>query len=392
MSRIPLAWKNLVHDKRRLLIAVGGIVFAVLLMFTQTGFRNGLFDSTIAILKKLDGDIVLYSRAKFSLVSYQRFDARLLELARATGGVRSVEPIYTENPLATIRRIQHGESSQARPIRVIGIDINGGLMKTVSDADLHSLARPDSALMDVRSKQEYGFEVGDVALLARQQAELSGKALRLVGTFEMGTDFANDGNLLMSSDNFAKYFPQRNPGGDPLDVVDIGIVRIAESANRDRVIEQLKIAMPDTIRVVSMDQYQSDEVRFWSTATPIGTIFLIGTIMGFVVGIIICYQVLATDIADHISEFATLRAMGYPNRYFLSLILAESLYLSIFGFVPGLLLSMVIFQVMSGVTGLIMTLTIGRVLLVYVLTLTMCVASGMIAVRKLVAADPASLF
>jgi putative ABC transport system permease protein len=393
LIRTPLAWKNLTHEPKRLLIAIGGIVFAVLLMFTQTGFRNGLFDSTVAVLKEIDGDLVICSRAKFSLVSYQRFDREYLNLVGSVEDVAEVNALYMENPFAPIRLVHpDGTAERSRPIRVIAYDLDSGLLRGVSADDMEKLSPPMTALVDVKTKSNYGFAVNDLQRLREQHVELSGKKLQLVGNFSLGTDFANDGNLIMSSQNFGRYFPYRNRGADPLASVDLGVVRLQPGADRQRVVEKIQRIMPSEIRVESLDRFRNKEIRFWATNTPIGTIFLIGTIMGFAVGIIICYQVLATDIADHLSEFATLKAMGYSNTYFISLILAEAIYLSVFGFIPGWILSFGLFQLASMLTGLVMTMTIERVLFVFLLTVAMCAISGLTAARKLVSADPASLF
>ena len=114
--------------------------------------------------------------------------------------------------------------------------------------------------------------------------------------------------------------------------------------------------------------------------------------MGFFVGVVICYQVIYADVAGHLREFATLKAMGYPQRYFVGLVLRQSLYLSLFGFIPGLLASLVLYAALAEYTGLLLILNARRALLVLLLTVAMCAISGTLAMRKLWSADPAELF
>jgi putative ABC transport system permease protein len=133
-------------------------------------------------------------------------------------------------------------------------------------------------------------------------------------------------------------------------------------------------------------------MAFWRSNAPVGYIFLVGVYVGFVVGVIICYQIIYSDINDHMREFATLKAMGYTNRYFLTLVLCQSFYLSLIGFVPGLAVSFLCYKALSAITGLTMHLTIQESLLVLLVTMAMCIVSGMLAVRKLLALDPAELF
>jgi putative ABC transport system permease protein len=107
---------------------------------------------------------------------------------------------------------------------------------------------------------------------------------------------------------------------------------------------------------------------------------------------VICYQVIYSDIADHMPEFATLKAMGYTTAYFLRLIVSEGVLLSFVGFVPGLITSTLLYAFLANSTGLLLRMTPQSILMVLVLTITMCIASGLLAVRKLLAADPANLF
>jgi putative ABC transport system permease protein len=150
--------------------------------------------------------------------------------------------------------------------------------------------------------------------------------------------------------------------------------------------------LDDRVFVLTRQQFRDREVKFWDDSTPIGIIFTAGKIIGFVVGMVICYQVIYSDISDHMPEFATLKAMGYSAGYFLKLIVSEAVLLSFIGFVPGLIISTGLYSILADLTGLQLQMTVHSVILVLVLTNAMCIASGLLAVRKLLAADPANLF
>ena len=388
--KTPLAWKNLVHDKRRLLIALSGISFAVVLMFQQRGFNNALFDSTVAILKQTKADIIILDKGRFSVSAETRFDRKLLDVAASTPGVERTDPVYIENSLAFLRT----PGNKARPIRVIGFDLSRPIFIDVDGMPLNVDAlkmKPHSALVDVLSKQNYKLNLSPAEGQV-QTAELADKTISIVGTFQLGRDFANDGNLIVSDESIAYFFPYRK-FGDPLDVVDLGLVQCEQGADLQEVKKRLQANLKgQKVTVETRDEFIAREKRFWSTATPIGTIFLVGAIIGFVVGVIICYQILATNISDHIGEFATLKAMGYTNAYFVRLVIAESLYLSLIGFIPGFLISMILFQLIAQITGLIMIMTFWRAIFILVLTILMCVVSGILALQKLLSTDPAELF
>jgi putative ABC transport system permease protein len=383
-----LAWKNLTHDKRKLAVAISGIAFAVMLMFQQRGFNHALFDSTVELVKHLNADLIVYSNARFSLSAELRFRRDVLDIARSSPYVVASEPVYMENVAASLRSF----GFRARPIRVIAFDLEKPTYLD-SQGDLAAvrtkLTQPGTAIIDSLSKSNFGVDLTS-DFSQPQTVELANRQLQIVGKFTMGRDFANDGSLIMSLANFEKYFPFRRPA--PSEVADLGVIRCAPSSDLEAAKADLIARLPSDVAVLTREQYIDREVRFWARNTPIGIIFAIGSTMGFVVGVIICYQILANDIADHLSEFATLKAMGYTTPYFSQIVIRQSLYLSVFGFCIGFGLSLILFRMIESATGLLMLMTVGRALTIFCLTIAMCIVSGMLALRKLILADPASLF
>jgi putative ABC transport system permease protein len=387
-TKIPLAWKNLTHEPRKLLLAMSGIAFAVILMFQQRGFRHALFDSTVAVIDAMDADLIVFNRSRFALTSEVRFQRELLDIAASQPGVKTALPLYMENQFARFRTA----GRRARPIRVIAFDFDQPMLldrQGVVIPEFGNLRAPATALMDRFSKESYGIELtGQEGQI--QEAELNGKHLSIIGFFQMGRDFAHEGNLYMSTDNFVNYFPFR--AADPLKKVDLGAIRIDPDVAAQQMVDSLQEKLGESVIVLTKQQYMQKEKDFWAKNTPIGVIFFIGAVMGFVVGIIICYQVLANDISEHLGEFATLKAMGYGNSFFFGLVIQQAVLLSLLGFLPGLCCSWLLFQLNSSFTGLLMNLSWDRALFVLGLTMIMCVISGFLALRKLLAADPASLF
>ena len=393
-SKTKLAWKNLTHDWRRLVVALVGISFAVLLMFSQVGFQNALFDSQVKLIADLDGDIFIVSKAKFTLAAEKRFDFVRIHQARSCPGVLWAAPVYSELTTSVLRKMEHGKGNLGYPIRSIGYQLDVPLFKSEEiQQQIQQLNAPGVALIDRKSKAtKFPFPMKDYQALSRSSIELAGQKLILVGTFNSGTDFAHDGNLVMSAENFARYFPHRKRFGDPLSVVDIGVVKVKPDYNVEDVRRVLEKTLNKDVFVLSRQEYLKKEIRFWDKSTPIGTIFMAGLIIGFVVGMVICYQVIYSDIADHMPEFATLKAMGYPTKYFIMLIITEAILLAVVGFVPGIIASHGLYTWLAGQTGLLMQMDRYSVASVLAATIAMCIASGLLAVRKLLAADPASLF
>ena len=282
--------------------------------------------------------------------------------------------------MAVLRKPKH----HSRPIRVVGFDVRADLLSEKLTPALeqyrHLLLGPHTAIIDVKSKKSiYGIDPTLPSPTKPLDSCWRTRVFPLVGTFELGTDFANDGTLFMSVENFADYFPFRELPADPLSTADLGLVMCEEGSGRgDRSASAWKSELGPCVDVRTRKKFIETEIAFWDNNTPIGVIFKVGVIMGFVVGVLICYQVLFNDISDHMPEFATLMAMGYSSRYFISLVVREAIYLALFGFLPGLAISWLLFQLISAATGLTMTLALFESGLILAFTVIMCVLSGLL--------------
>ena len=114
--------------------------------------------------------------------------------------------------------------------------------------------------------------------------------------------------------------------------------------------------MPPDVRVLTKDGLIAKEQGFWDHVAPIGTVFSIGVVMGFIVGLAICYQVLFADISERLAEFATLKAMGYSDRRLFAIVVTQAVYLALLGYAAGLGVSLLLFGVVNRATGLPMDL------------------------------------
>lgn len=374
----------LTHNKRRLAASTAGIVCAVLLMFTQIGFLNAMFDGATELIRVLDADLVLASKLKFSLFSQSGFPRGRLSQALAVDGVAHAYPLYIE---VDTRWSKNPGNGAARPIRVLAFDPDQPIFALPEvERFRNALKVPDTVLFDAKSKALYGtVEPGVTRELAR-------RSVRVTGLFTLGTDLANDGNLITSARTFGRVFPHRRSVAGDIESVELGIIRLAPGAKSDAVARALRVALRPDVAVFTKEEYTARERAYWQDSTPIGFVFGLGTAVGFLIGVIICYQILFTDVTDHLPQFATVKAIGYPNRYLAGLVLQEALLLSLLAFGPGLASSYLLYWWLGMLTGLPMQLTGGRIGLILVLTVGMTTVSGLIAVRKALATDPAEVF
>lgn len=397
---VPLAWKNLVHDPVRFALFASGIGFAVVLMGVQLGIMNAMLDGNTRLFRSIDAELVLLNPGRPALVFADTFSRRRLEQAAGVPGVASVHAIYVEQNVSTLRHTAADPAgrAQTRKLRVVGVDPAARVfdLSALDPGGWEALNRPGTALFDRMSRPNpdapgetvFGpFAVGT-------QTELGGHNLELAAGFDLGFDFATDGTLILSDRTFVRALREPYHPQSPLAGIDYAAVRVEAGADPLAVRDRILSAFGDAgdVTVLTKDELVSRERGFWWVSTPVGFAFGAGVVLGFVVGVVIVYQILSGDVADHLPQYATLKAIGYRNGYLNGIVLQEAGILAVTGYVPGLLVTWAAYRLLTHLTGMPLELTPGRAGLVFALTAGMCAASGLLAVRRVKSADPADVF
>ena len=381
--KTPLAWLQVTREKTRLAVAIAGIAFADILIFVQLGFRDALFDSAIKPHQSLHTDLVLINPQFETFAAVKSFKRDRLYQTQGFEGVESVTSLHID-----IGRWRNPTNRTTRGILIFGID-PGNITFDLPEVNqnLHQIQMFNHALFDQSSRPEYG----DIAQIFKKEStletELNKLNIKVSGIFTLGTSFTADGNVIVSDSTFMNLFPERKP-----DEIDVGLINLKPGADIKQVQSMLKAALPDDVKVLTLAEFAEIEKAYWANATPIGFIFAFGAIIGFIVGLIIVYQILYSDVSDHLAEYATLKAMGYSDRYLVGVLIQEALLLAILGFMPGIVLANGLYFLAQSATLLPITMTTDRAVFVLGLTIVMCTGSGAIALRKLQSADPADIF
>jgi len=372
------------RQKNRLLVAIAGIAFADFLMFFQLGVRDALFDSQVTPYTTLKGDLFLVNKLSDNLQSIKSFSRNKLYKIAGVNGVKSLATLYVSQ--ASWR---NPENRASRQIFVYGIDPNQPAFDLPElDGQLNKLKLLNRALFD---RAGLVPQLGDVPSLLKKQNPLivqtNDYQIQIVGLFKLGSSFSADGNLIVSDSTFLRLFPQRRSNE-----IDLGIVDVEPNASIEQIQADLQAKLPDDLLVLNIAEFTARESAYWSTGSSIGPTFNLGVAIGFLVGAVIVYQILYTDVSDHLPEYATLKAMGYSDIYLIKVIAQEAFILAVLGFIPGFLLSSGFYIFFQSVTFLPTAMKLARAVTVLILTFIMCIGAGAIAIQKLRAADPADIF
>ncbi|MBW4669998.1 MAG: ABC transporter permease DevC [Cyanomargarita calcarea GSE-NOS-MK-12-04C] len=382
-KKTPLAWRQLMKEKTRLIVAVAGIAFADVLMLIQMGFENALYDASIQPHRQLQADLVLIDPQMQSLFSVKSFARERLYQTLASETVASVTPIY----IAT-GQWRNPETRLERAILVWGVDPTKPTFKMPEvNKNLDKIKQLNQVLFDIAGRPEYGVTANNFKKTGTFETELNSKTVYVSDLFVNGASFAADGNVITSDSTFLQLFSDRKP-----ERIEVGLINLKPGANVEKVRSQLEAALPKDVKVLTTEGFAQIEKAYWASGTAIGFIFGLGVGVGFIVGIVIVYQILYSDVSEHLPEYATLKAMGYSDGYLLGVLLQEALLLAVLGYLPSFFLSIGLYYVASAATMLPIFMTVERALNVFILTVIMCSFSGAIAMRKLRSADPADIF
>jgi putative ABC transport system permease protein len=395
LRRTPVAWLQLSYQKVRLLVAILGVAFSIILIFTQLGLRAMLFDGVTLLPENLNGDLYLLSSYAES-IDYSSFPSIYLYQADGIDGVADARPLYidrgkwvdpkllnsTENKnnatLPTSSRIQILAFNPAKPVFKLP-EIN---------QQLNLLSVPGAILYDRLAKSE----LGNIPQLFQSQGYVSSilnnRRVTVMGLFSLSTTFEYKGVAVMSDWNYREIGEK---GDNSLSEVTVGVLSLDRGANRQAVIQEIKKNLSKDIKVLTPEQLIKGEQDFVAT-WPEGKILNFGAAIGFIIGVVIVYQVIYTDVSEHLPEYATLKAMGYKDRALALVVLQESLILAVMGFIPGYLASRGVYYLMEKFIEFPVSMNLRIALQVFLLNAIACTLAGAIAMKKLRTADPADIF
>jgi putative ABC transport system permease protein len=318
-----------------------------------------------------------------NISNMESFPRRRLSQAMNFEGVESVQPLYSE-----VGNWKNPENQRQTEVLFFAFNPSQSVLNLSGiEENLEKLKLTDTMIFDRLSEGDYEttlarLEEGETFITEVQQRQV-----KVEGLFSLGASFAGDSNAIVSDLTLIRLFPSRS-----LSEVNVGLIKLKPDVDPQQMAATLQANLPDDVRVLTLAEFVEFEKNYWANSTPIGFIFAMGTGIGFLVGLVIVYQILYADVSDHLPEYATLKAMGYGDTYFLGVVLQEAAILAVLGFIPGFIFSIGLYSVAQAATLLPIVMTARRAVFILIATVAMCTISGALALRKLSAADPAEIF
>jgi putative ABC transport system permease protein len=388
--KTPLVLLNLLHQPVRTSVAILGVSFAVLLVFMQLGFYGSAETAATTLYDALDFDLILVSSNYLNSTRPRSFPRQRIYQALEHRDVAGASPLYIDWQAWRIK-----EKRQLRAILVLAFNINEPVFQRErvfqsepADECLTRLLQPDTVLMDTSTRDYFGQRQPGVI------TELNRMRIEVVGQFTIGTGYGADGMVLTSERTYARLTSPR-----ALEQPALGLIRLKPEAREraDMVKTELSQSLysthpRDEVRILTRAEIAAREQDYWMHRTSVGIIFQLGVFVALIVGVIFVYQVIATDVSDHAAQYATLRAIGYTQGYLSGVVLGQALVLAVLGYIPAFLVALALYALGREEAQLLLSMTLTRAVGVLLLAIAMCSLSGLFALRKVKATDPAELF
>lgn len=398
LKRTPMAFYNVLQFPMRTAVSAAGIAFALLLVFMQLGFLGAVSNTATVLFDQLEFDLMIRSPDYLHLYEARHFDQSWLTWCRGQADVSDAKPLWID-----LVRWQNPQDKSMRAIAVIGLRLDefpfrARLKQAADNAQVpqwDKLLNSRQVLIDTASRADYGprngrrFTDADIG----QEVMMGNGRIRIAGLIDLGTGLAANGQVVVSQSAFARLVPW-----DATRRTNIGLIRLRPGANPETVARRIKTSLraiskdAAMVEVLTRKEVLARETERWIAQTPIGIIFQMGVVLALMVGATVVYQVLSTDIANRMPEYATLKAMGFSNSFLSNVVLFQAWYLALLSFIPAWILAELLYRFTSWFAGIPISMTFTRIVIVAIAGFVICTCSGAIALNKLRRAEPASLF
>jgi putative ABC transport system permease protein len=369
-----LAFRNLFHDRLRLVATVIGIVFSIVLVMVQMGLFLGFGKMVTTMIDNASADLWVMPKGTKCFEDPSLLDTRQRNRALSVPGVGEAIPVVIG---FADWRTPAGSST---PVFVVGSDLrSGGLQPwNLIQGRVESLSTPNAVAVD----KTYFDRLGISGLGAR--AEIRQQGVRVEAVTEGIRSFTTTPYVFMDVDRARSYT------GVPSNKATYFLIRTDRGSDIGEVRKNLQATLGD-VEVLTPNEFRERSRSFWLFGTGAGAALFAGALLGVIVGTVIVAQTLYSSTKDHINEFATLRAIGSSRKYIYKVIIWQAMLNAVIGFGLAALVGWAVVKA-TATSALPIVITPELGISLFLLTIVMCVVSAIAAIMKVTRIDPAQVF
>lgn len=371
---VSLARKNLLHDRIRFAITLAGVAFAVTLVLVQVGLFLGLLGKATVTIENSNADIWIVAKNTPNVDFGNPFPETVFLRARGVPGVERAD-----NAIVQFVNIQLPSGATENAL-VYGLSDPAfwNLPWKVEAGRAEDLSRGYNLMMDRSASLRFGaFDVGDYR-------EVGGRRFRIIGRSAEAESFTTTPIVFMDFGNAQSLLDQLR--GNTTYV----LVKVAPGFDPAEVAARLRPMFPFN-NVHTRDEWAAASRGYWIESTGLGMSMGVTVFLGILVGVVIVAQTLYTSAVEHIREFGTVKAIGGSNWDIYKILGEQALIAAVLGFLLGAGASYAVRPAMASL-HLTVLLTPQFSGIVFVGTVTMCLAAALFSFRRVALIDPALVF
>ncbi|HKF07756.1 MAG TPA: ABC transporter permease [Xanthobacteraceae bacterium] len=369
-----LASRNLLHDRLRFIATVIGIIFSVVLVTVQLGLYLGFGRIVTTMIDHASADLWIMPWGTKCFEDPSTLDERTRFQALSIDGVTQAAPVvigYAD------WRLPAGGTF---PVFIVASDLReGGLLPwNLVEGSVEALAIPGAVAVD----RSYFDRLGINGIGAN--AEIRGQKVEVRAVTNGIRSFTTTPYVFTTLDRGRAFT------GTPANKVTYFLVRVSPGAGVESVRRRLAANLSD-VDVLTSAEFRDRSRSFWLFGTGAGFALFAGALLGMIVGTVIVAQTLYSSTKDHINEFATLRAIGCSRLYIHKVIVCQALISAVLGFCFAAGVGLLVVAATAD-TALPVVMTPALTVVLFALTLLMCVISAVAAIVQVTRIDPVMVF
>lgn len=362
-----IALRNLLQEKGRLFISVGGVAFSVMLIMILQGLYQGWSKKIGEYIRTVPADIWVMQDG-----SEDMFHTPSVLPLRTASGIEKVDGVTSVKPF-NARRLAINHNGQDLNLYVVAYDSTSDVGKPARVVEGKESPGPGEIILDKSQRKK--VKIGDKLSISEQQLTIAG--------------FAEGGDLVTSSFAFAQK-QELNKIQQLPDSANFFVVRTGPASNIETVITNIKSANPG-LDAVTKQKFVDNNVKI--VADNFLPVILVLLIIGIVVGVTVIGLTIFTSTIEKAKEYGVLKAIGMRNRQLYLVVIEQALIAGILGFIIGTSLTFLLQSTVGQVVPQFVTqIKTADIAWIFILTMAMAVAAAYIPIRRIARIDPAEVF
>ena len=365
-----IALKTLIADKGKLLTALVGVVFSIVLVNVQGGLFLGFITKAGLLIDNGKADIWIGHKEMHNVDFPRDIPRRWLNRVRGIATVEHAQPYLIGWSDMTL------PSGGFESVVVVGVDRQSllGNVWNMKRGRADSILQTDGIIVDECELAKLEFPK------MNEVRELGGRRARVVGMSHGIMGFLVAPYVFTTFDRASQYL-KKAPGA-----CSYILVQLREGADVQEACRAIERRIPEA-EVYPRDVFSAISTDFWMTRTGLGISFGAATLLGLLVGLVMVAETTYAMVLDRLGEYGTLKAIGATEKQILSILLIQALIMATAGAICGLALVSLIQYAFSTPRAPIIIpywLSLGGCLLV----LCICLVSSLLPYLRIRKVDP----